>query len=186
MATQVGIDYLSAAKEAVSYTVAKIKLGPANKLSVQDGIGSQLRAMGGLLKVREGVDKDLQDKFVNETDAFRHVQIYAQRAEQYGGGNCEEHSAVAYMRLRRQHVYPLDWCRWRSGDHAFVIIGRPAGKWDPGAMPQASWFPDAVICDPWARKSGYWRDLWNEYPPVNIVPMLHQESQEQIPVWKNL
>lgn len=62
-------------------------------------------------------------------------------------GNCAEFSIVAFVYLYDRQVRPLDWVSVKSGDHAFLIIGRKPGDINDSS----SWGADAAICDPWAQ-----------------------------------
>lgn len=186
MATIVGSSNLEAARGAFHYTGTKLIYGHTNKAkeAIADPV-RQLNAMNVYFKTRNEVDQALKDRFVSDEDPYRRVQIMAEKAEKYGFGNCEEQSAVAYMYLSKLGAYPIDWCRWKVGFHAFVLVGRPAGKWDVLKIPSAPWFKDAVICDPQDKKVGYWSDLLADYPVSNVIPMLHQEPG-RIRDWINL
>ncbi len=186
MPTSVGLQYLDAARQAFYYTGNKLVHGTTNKpLEAITQPVRQLNAMNVFFKTRNEVDKALEDRFVSDTDPYRRVQIMAEKAEKYGFGNCEEQSSVAYMYLSRLSRYPIDWCRWKVGFHAFVLVGRPAGKFDVAKIPSLPWFKDAVICDPQDKRVGYWSDMVSDYPVHNVIPMLHQEPGK-VRDWINL
>jgi len=186
MTTPAGLMNMEAARAAFYYTATKLVFGTTNKPyeAVTQPV-RQLSAMNVYFKTRNEVDQALQDRFVADTDPYRRVQIMAEKAEKYGFGNCEEQSSVAYMYLSKLGKYTIDWCRWKIGYHAFVIVGRPAGRYDIAKIPTAPWFKDAVICDPQDKRLGYWADLVTDYPVSNIIPMLHQEPGK-IREWVNL
>jgi hypothetical protein len=80
---------------------------------------------------------------------LRDIQILSDLAEQHGGGNCLELTALAFAYLHRLGVRPLDFAELpRPADHAFVVIGRKE-KPDDNAV-GSNWDDKAVICDPWA------------------------------------
>jgi hypothetical protein len=186
MASQKGTDYLEAARNAVTYVKSKLRFGPANNpLKLQSDVESQLRAMGALLRTRDGEDRDMDAKFVNPADSLRVAQVWAENAERYGGGNCGEHAATALIFLRRKGIFPLDWVEFSDKDHSFVIIGRSgSGGYKADEVPKQPWFPDAVICDPYWRRADYWSTVVTEYQPRSIRSLYHQEDQGMA-VWKN-
>ena len=188
MASQQGLKYLNAGREAVAYVKSKVRAGAANNpFKLQSSIAGQLRAMDALLKTRRGEDQTMDAKFVNPADGLRVAQAVAENAERYGGGNCGEQSAVAYIFLRRRAVFPIDWVQFKDKDHAFVIIGRSsAGAYAPEDIPQQPWFQDAVICDAYWNKCEFWSNVIQEYKPSRITSIHHQESQGQLQEWKNL
>ena len=125
MASDQGNANLSAGRQAVTYVKSKLKLGAANNpFKLQSSVVGQLRAMDAILKVWRAEDDAMESNFVNPADGLRMAQAFADSAERYGAGNCGEHSAVAYMWLRRNGVYPVDWVHFKNKDHAFVPIGR--------------------------------------------------------------
>jgi len=78
-------------------------------------------------------------------------------------GNCDEMTAAAFRYLRDSlNVRPLDWMN--QGDnphqmqHAFIVIGRPAGSLpadldDIHPWPVIkNWGAAAVLCDPYEKK----------------------------------
>src|ERR1700690_3147822 len=110
MASEQGNANLSAGRQAVAYVKSKLKLGAANNpLKLQSGPVGQLNAMDAILKVWRPEDDAMESVFVNPADGLRIALSFATSAERYGAGNCGEHSAVAYIYLRRIAVFPLDW-----------------------------------------------------------------------------
>jgi hypothetical protein len=181
MASDQGIIYLNAGRQAVNYVKSKLKLGPANNpFKLQSTIAGQLRAMDAILKVWRKEDDLIDSQFVNPTDTLRMAQVFADSAEGYGAGNCGEHSAVAYLWLRRNSIFPIDWVHFNNKDHAFVLIGRPAttSTYTPKQIPQQPWFSDAVVCDAYWGRCDFWSNVLAEYNPQNMLSLLHQESQE--------
>ena len=179
MASNKGTQYYTQGCNAVAYVKSKLRFGPANNpLKLQPDLVSQLKAMGALLRTRDGEDKSLADGFVNPADSLRVAQAFADNAERYGGGNCGEHAASAYLWLRRNGVFPIDWIKFTNKDHSFVVIGRSdAGKYTPRDIPKQPWFPDAVICDAYFGRCNYWSALLAEYDPTVMASLLHQEAQ---------
>lgn len=185
MPTITGIQNLSAAVETMKVTAAKLKFGHTNQ--VADALKTpvrQLEAMNRLLPMRREIDKAIKDRFVSDDDVFRTVQINAEKAEKYGTGNCEEQASTAFIHLLRMNSVTVDYCRWKVGFHAFVLVGRAEDEMD-GKITELSWFQDAVICDPQDRRCGYWSELLPLYPPSNILTMLYR-TPTRMHAWKNL
>jgi hypothetical protein len=67
------------------------------------------------------------------------------------GGNCQEHSAVAYVCLKKMGVRPVHWYKLVNGDHAFVLIGRPGTIGLLDANDLRKFGSRMVVCDAWAR-----------------------------------
>ncbi len=175
----------------VAYVMAKMTYGAANRPADHPNLKSQLRAFGALDKVRTESDRAVEARFVNPADAYRYMQIWAEKVEKHGGGNCGEQSALAFIHLRRLGgCYPLTWVYFTNRDHAFVMIGWPAADgWDaskgwPPKTP-APWFQDAVICDPWDNRAAYWSDMALQYNRANLGRNYHLEAESQMTVWIN-
>jgi hypothetical protein len=149
--------FLSAAAIANEYVKKKMTIGASNKLRWD--FPRAWACSGSLVnkgEMREYVDQQIENVFAAETASsnleyrIKAQKIYLEKsaaaAELYGCGNCGEQSAVAFVYLRRQKTFPLDWMEVNNYQHAFVIIGRARGS-DPRNY--ATWGEDAVICDPW-------------------------------------
>ena len=185
MPSLIGAQNLSAAIAAMSYTASKLKVGHTNVLA--DALKTpvrQLQAMNRILPMRREIDQAIEDRYVSDDDVFRTVQINAEKAEKFGTGNCEEQASTAFMHLLRMNSVAVDYCRWKEGKHAFVLVGRRGEKTTKGKITEFPWFEDAVICDPQDRRCGYWSMLTVFYPPTNVVPLLHREPGV-LAVWKN-
>lgn len=187
MGAEQAVDNLADAREAVQYVKSKVTLGAANNpLKLQSGPISQLKAMGGLLRVRAAEDKDMDALFINPADVLRVAQSWAANAEKYGAGNCGEQSAMAYLRLRSRGVFPIDWAQFTSKDHAFVIVGRTnSTNYTIDTLTQQPFFNDVVICDAYWNRCDYWSKLLSDYPPKDIAPLIHQESATELHQWIN-
>jgi hypothetical protein len=187
MASDQGNANLSAGRQAVTYVKSRLKLGAANNpFKLQSSVVGQLRAMDGILKVWRAEDDAMESNFVNPADGLRMAQAFADSAERYGAGNCGEHSAVAYMWLRRNGVYPVDWVHFKNKDHAFVLIGRSkTGNYTAKQIPEQPWFNDAVVCDAYWGRCDFWSKLFTDYNPENIIPIHHQEAQNELQQWIN-
>lgn len=175
---------LAAALEAMAYTAKKLKFGHTNV--VKDAVKTPVReieAINRRFPMRREIDQAHEDRFVNDDDAFRTVRINAEKAEKYGVGNCEEQASTAFMYLYRLQKVSIDYCRWKVGMHAFVLVGRVGETSTKGTIDSLPWFEDAVICDPQDGFCGYWSKLLTFYPATNVVPMLHREPGV-LPVWQ--
>lgn len=149
---------LSAAIIANEYVKKKMTIGASNKLRVD--FWKAWKCSGSAIntgEMREYVDQQIQSAveadtstasdFVNNIKFQRlYLEKSAQGAELYGCGNCGEQSAIAFVYLRRQKTFPLDWMEVNNYQHAFVIIGRAARS---DTRNPSTWGDDAVICDPW-------------------------------------
>lgn len=151
--------YLSAAVIANQYVKSKMTIGASNKL--RPDFWRAWKCSGSAVntgEMRLYVDKQIQSA-INSDDSpvaseldfnLKFQKIYleksAQGAELYGCGNCGEQSAIAYMYLKQQKTFPLDWMEVNNYQHAFVIIGRAPRSDTRNA---ATWGDDAIICDPW-------------------------------------
>jgi hypothetical protein len=148
---------LSAATIANQYVKSKMTIGASNKLRVDFPIawacsGSAINTGD----MRKQVDKDIMAglpsiKTRHPIKLEHQVQRLimeksAAAAEAYGCGNCGEQSAIAFVFLRRQKTFPLDWMEVNDYQHAFVIIGRRRGS---DVTDYRTWGDEAVVCDPW-------------------------------------
>jgi hypothetical protein len=85
------------------------------------------------------------------TTELKFIRATAAKAEHVGCGNCGENAALAFVHLLDRAVRPLDYMEGGEIDHAFVVVGRPAGS-SPGDP--RTWGADAVVCDPWHEEGG--------------------------------
>mgnify|MGYP005838659809 CR=1 FL=1 len=190
MPTLKGINYMQRASATVDYVKSKVRFGAANRPKEQPNIASVLRAAGALYRVRSQSDKAALERFVNPADAYRTAQVWAEKVEKYGGGNCGEQSALALVHLRKLGgAYPLTWVRFTNWDHAFVMIGwplddgwKPAAGWPPKGLP---WFEDAVVCDPWDKHAYYWSEVWSKYNRAHLKRWFHRDAESDLTVWVN-
>ncbi len=149
--------FLSSAVIANEYVKKKMTIGASNKLRVD--FWKAWQCSGSLVntgEMREKVERDVQEEFASETAStnldyrLKAQRIYleksAEAAQAYSCGNCGEQSAIAFVYLRQQKIFPLDWMEVDGYKHAFVIIGRNRGS---DTTNYATWGDDAVICDPW-------------------------------------
>jgi hypothetical protein len=107
-------------------------------------------------EMRKQVDRDVEEAFSKETATtnfeyrIKAQKIYMEKsaaaAKKFGCGNCGEQSAIAFVFLREQKIFPIDWMEVDGYKHAFVIIGRAKVS---NSLDFSTWGDEAVICDPW-------------------------------------
>lgn len=151
--------FLSSAVIANEYVKNKMTIGASNK--IRWDFPKAWACSGSLVntgEMRKYVDGEMHKAVESSTETVYssldynikmqklYVEKSAQGAELYGCGNCGEQSAIAFIYLRNQKVFPIDWMEVNDYQHAFVIIGRQRGS---DTRNYATWGPDAVICDPW-------------------------------------
>jgi hypothetical protein len=173
MPSDQGIIYLNAGRHAVAYVKTKLKLGVANNpFKLQSSVAGPVKSHG---RHSEGMAR-----------RGRRAQVFAENAERYVAGNCGEHSAVAYLWLRRNGIFPIDWVHFNNKDHAFVLIGRATTtNYTSKQIPQQPWFNDGVVRDAYWGRCDFWSNVLAEYNPQNIISLHHQESQDQLQQWIN-
>lgn len=148
---------LSAAVIANQHVKKQMTIGASNKM--RPDFWRAWKCSGSLLntgEMRKKVDRDIVAALQNEPDSYelyaniRTQQIILEKsadaATLYGCGNCGEQSAIAFVYLRRQKAFPLDWMEVNDYEHAFVIIGRRRGSDTTNYL---TWGDNAVVCDPW-------------------------------------
>ena len=86
------------------------------------------------------------------------IKAMARIGAEHEAGNCQEQSALAFDKLARRGVRPLELMSIQAKDHVLVVAGRVAGT--PGAC--SSWNSDTVICDPWAKRAYFVYALQDE------------------------
>jgi hypothetical protein len=167
--SDVVVEYLNAARSAVSYVKARVPFGAANRPSDYAESYEKNRA-----KI-EGPNPGPVDKVMGAMTAFLPLLTGANRAVQIGNevsgnapadpiarfrqiaeittrmksGNCNEQSITAFIYLYDRGVAPLAWMHLTNGKHAFVVLGRTSSTGDD----PAKWGDAAVVCDPWNNES---------------------------------
>ena len=151
--------YLSAAVIANEYVKKKMTIGASNKLRWD--FPRAWACSGSLINtgsMRKHVDREMRAVINADTETvyseidynMKFQKLYLEKsadaAQLYGCGNCGEQSAIAFVYLRQQKTFPLDWMEVNDYEHAFVIIGRRRGS-DPADF--RTWGDEAVVCDPW-------------------------------------
>jgi hypothetical protein len=115
------------------------------------------------------------------------VKSEAEYAEKHGVGNCEYQASVAFEYLKRMGIRPLDIVFYAPfdqnakmpvkrlaqkdienvrPDHVFVVIGRPK---QAAVSTYTTWGNDAVVCDAWARRAYFARELGNETEMLGTI-----------------
>ncbi len=167
--------YMMQAGAANGYTKQKMTYGSSNDLRKITGPVSFVTNIGvGLINsiARNEADVEVDRLKVADYDTRRQMELWAEKAEKYGAGNCGEQSAIAFQYLRKRNVEPLTWTRWSVGNHAFVLLGKPRAATIHNAK---DWIDGVVVCDPWKGVVGLLNQL-PAYPVRNMTFMLHSED----------
>ncbi len=166
---------MSLANAANSYTRQKMTYGSSNDVRKIIGPISFVTNIGvGIVNsiARHEADVEVDRLRVADYNTRKQMEIWAEKAEKYGAGNCGEQSAIAFQYLRARQVEPLTWTRWSVGNHAFVLLGKPANGTPAHAK---DWINNVVVCDPWKGVVGFLSQL-PAYPVRNMTFMLHSEA----------
>ena len=181
------------AQKAVAFVKAYTPLGAANKAR---NPAEMIRAKGARWAIGDNLDPYLNNlqadspgdglanirKTVELGIAFNAALTIRER-----GGNCSDQAGLAFIYLRDNKVFPIDYMNkpdffLKFGGHAFVVIGRKSGS-DP--LRPETWGDDAVVCDPHQEEKAF--------PPRDLVRYfgipkgygglrLDQPSENSIPV----
>jgi hypothetical protein len=140
--------YVLSAQMAADYATQKLTYGAVNV------DGRTRMACARMAEARDFLLNGLPGGY-NTAYVFR----IAESAIRAGAGNCGEYCAVAFRYLYTRNILPLDFVSYTRGDHAFLVLGRPAYRVDkPDKPTDIKWFeywgPDPVICDPWVGLQG--------------------------------
>jgi len=132
--------YLRNALTAVEHVREKLPLGASNRPDNPHVVSAGLAVNKARAEAGELIHQSAQSP----------GKAIARTAFNEGGGNCGEQAEMAFQFLKDMGISPIElWAiNPNRGDHAFVIIGRPAAASD--RWMDNSW-GDAVICDPWAN-----------------------------------
>ena len=132
-------------------------------------------AMFCVSSLRSSINREMaKGKFFDNNPV---VKLTAEKAKQYGCGNCGEQSALAFFYLRGRGIEPLDWAHFTNRDHAFVLLGRPGNA---NRENMQEWLGQVVVCDPYYGRVGRLKDL-PEYDIYKIGVMLHHEKGVTLP-----
>lgn len=154
--------YLAEAKLGVADVKQKTPLGTYNK--VQDTT-RQLEMLPFRIMMRGAqVLRENQEvgKLPPGASYERKIEILAEAGRRGMSGNCSEMAAIAFVFLRDRGVRPLDFMHFLGKDHAFVILGRPAGT---DVSDFSSWADKSIVCDAYRGEAGVARKLedWWSY-----------------------
>lgn len=161
---------LRAASDAVRHVRKKMDIGTSNKFLANLTGGPA--ALFCVAESRDRIMTDLAQQSPNikreGTDPMRAmVDTWAYWADHYGCGNCGEHSAMAFVYLRRYQVFPIDWMEIDAMTHGFVVIGR-AGVTNPADA--STWNSEAVVCDPYKNEATVAsRCSWIQKRPIGLL-----------------
>jgi hypothetical protein len=166
--------YMLAAIETCSYVKQTMTTGAANNpvKALARGLLDQLSAWLTVQTMRSDADMTILRRNIKEWDTNRTMEVWAEKARQYGAGNCGEQSALAFSYLKRKSVATIDWAHFASRDHAFVLINRPASLL--GSELEAN-LHQVILCDPYYGKTG----PLTQFPDYNvrvIKSLLHFEN----------
>jgi hypothetical protein len=153
--------YLAEAKLAVSHVQGKTPLGTYNQ--IRDTTRQPLMLPFRVLMRGAQILRENQEvaKLAPDASYERKIEILAEAGTRGMSGNCSEMAAIAFVFLRKRATRPLDYMCFNGKDHAFVILGRPAGT-NVGDF--SSWAAQSVACDPLRGESGVATQLatwWN-------------------------
>jgi hypothetical protein len=87
---------------------------------------------------------------------------------QHRAGNCQEQAALAFDKLARLGVRPVELMGVYLQDHVLVIAGRLQGALGQQCNFRA-WNEDAVVCDPWAKRAYFVTELEDEMQTIRSV-----------------
>jgi len=133
--------HLAVAQQAVRYTQKVLSKGAGNKFL------SNPFTTREIAYTRQALDSGKVLAACPSEE--KRIEITAYVAGLSKCGNCEEHTAVAFIYLRDHKVRPIDFML-KGAKHAFVVVGRAKGS---KAADPTTWGPEAVVCDPWAGEA---------------------------------
>lgn len=145
----------SEALRAVDYTQRVLGVLPSNHIVQRILTLGESRECVATMRRRLSGERD-HDRIMN-------IRRMAGLAKAAGCGNCGEYAAVAFDHLMLTGCqFALEYAGYVSpGDHAFVIVGRPAHT-DPGDP--STWGANVVVCDAWAGAVVNSRSYWAQMP----------------------
>ncbi len=149
---------LAWAQKAIAFVKKHTPLGPSNKVSsgmatskiVREEMKVYLNAYSSNLA------RDRPDLDVAKSSELN-IAFIAAMTMRFGAGNCGEQAALAFIFLRDQQVFPIDYIEkpdlfLNYGGHAFVVIGRKQYS-DPNNVDE--WGEEAVVCDPHQEEKAF-------------------------------
>ncbi|PYN24475.1 MAG: hypothetical protein DMD99_10865 [Candidatus Rokuibacteriota bacterium] len=153
--------YLAEAKLAVVHVQKKTPLGTYNQ--IRDTTRQPLMLPFRIMMRGAQILRENQEvaKLTPGASYERKIEILAEAGKRGMSGNCSEMAAIAFLFLSDRGIRPLDYMCFNGKDHAFVILGRPAGSI---AGDFSSWADKSVACDPLRGEAGIATQLavwWN-------------------------
>lgn len=144
--------YLRNALLAIDHVRTKLPLGAGN-IPGNPHVNAAVQAVQ---RAREEAAELLR------AGALHSSAMIATTAKVEGAGNCGEQATLAFEYLKKIGISPIEL--WAvdpiRGDHAFVVIGRPATASDRWV--DNTW-GDAVFCDPWDNEAEAVADNEDKY-----------------------
>jgi hypothetical protein len=186
--------YMHAAKQAIEYVRAKCGILAANRQAdrlewerknsrdIDDALDEA--AYEALINVPKTIVGGMMGGEV--TDPKDTVAAQAEMARKFGTGNCEMQASLAFEFLKSFKKFPVDIVYFQMfeknaqkpvkkllggtemarPDHVFVVIGRPKAT---DISNSDTWGPDAVVCDPWARRAYRAQNLGFEIEALGTI-----------------
>ncbi len=143
--------YLAEAALAVADVKSKTQLGTYNQ--IRDTTRQPLMLPFRILMRGAQILRENQEagKLPPDASYERKIEILAEAGRRGMSGNCSEMAAIAFLFLRDRGTRPLDYMCFNGKDHAFVILGRPAGS---AVGDFQSWAGKSVVCDALRGEAG--------------------------------
>ena len=126
---------IDSALRAKQHTDRTLPIGSSNKLSDQFQIPPAIFCVQ---------PSRWSSEDVSGRSNLEQIRAIAERAAQWGCGNCEEHASVAFVFLERDGTRPIDYVQLPN--HAFVVVGRDRNS---NPTDYRTWGSEAAVCDPW-------------------------------------
>jgi len=153
-------EYEADAKEIYDRVLAIMKWGRGNKTDGDEQYDIDYRAQC-VNDMRSAANKAEAGRSPGiRKNSYEHLKTYADYAQMFGCGNCEEFSSLTFELLKQKNVMPLDWMQQGGflyglmgslGNHAFVIIGRNKSTVETDI---STWNEQVVWCDPYEKEIG--------------------------------
>lgn len=167
--------YMTAASSALAFVKRALTVGPSNDIwrALDNYVVGNVPAMWCVWKMREATDEQILAKHLHDYQVNQIMEVMAEKAKQFGCGNCSEQAAMAFVYLRNRHIEPLDWMEFTNRDHSFVLLGRPSrANWADRGL----WLDKAVICDPYYNRRGPAVEMLADYDLPKSGSRLHFED----------
>jgi hypothetical protein len=133
----------------------------SNRIFGEEVTEQRFRALDqGLVQANEQVDVNTYMLL----DAAS-IKAAAQLVAQHRAGNCQEQSALAFDKLARLGIRPLELMNIYNQNHVLVVAGRLSGT----ESTFTAWNEDTVICDAWAKRAYFVYALEDEMQTIRRV-----------------